>query len=81
MLSDIGNFGYEWKTFFRTMIYIPPLLGQPYQIQAYGPRRVDESLQMIADNDEESGYVSACGDSIRPLPKIDLEDDYFRSTS
>ena len=38
---------YEWKTFSRTTVSIPPLLGQPYQIQPYGPPQADENLQMV----------------------------------
>ena len=30
---------YEWKTFFQTTVSIPPLLGQPHQIQPYGSPR------------------------------------------
>ena len=73
---------YEWKTFFRTMVSIPPLLGQPYQIQPYGPPREDERLQMIAADDEGSGYVVVVVIYlIALLPKIDPQDEYLRSTS
>ena len=51
--------GYEWKTFFRTTVSIPPLLGQPYQIQPYGPPRADERLQMLVDNDDQSDDMIA----------------------
>ena len=50
---------YEWITFFWTTVYIPPLVGQPYQILSYGPPRADERLQMNLDNDYRSGYVFA----------------------
>ena len=48
---------YEWKTFFQTTVSIPPLLGQPHQIQPYGSPRADENLQMNTDNDDELDYV------------------------
>ena len=48
---------YGWKTFFRTTVSIPPLLGQPYQIQPYGFPWADENLQMITDNDDGPDYV------------------------
>ena len=48
---------YEWKTFFRTTVSSPPLLGQPYQIKPYGPSRADERLQMLTDNDDGSDYA------------------------
>ena len=48
---------YEWKTFFRTTVSIPPLLGQPYQIQPYGSPRANENLQMITGSDDGSDYV------------------------
>ena len=48
---------YEWITFFRTTVSIPPLLGQPCQILMYGPPRADDRLQLVTDNDDGSGYV------------------------
>ena len=73
---------YEWKTFFRTTVSIPPLLGQPYQIQPYGSPRANENLQMITDNDVGSDYIHVCDRDLRgPSPKIDLQDDYFGLTS
>ena len=48
---------YKWKTFFRTTVSIPPILGQSYQIQPYGPPRADENLQRITDNDDGSDCV------------------------
>ena len=36
---------------------IPPLLGQPYQIQPYGPPRADERLQMITDKEDGLDYM------------------------
>ena len=50
-------FTYEWKTFIRTTVSIPSLLGQPYQIRLYGPPREDERLQIVTDIDKASGYV------------------------
>ena len=38
---------YEWKTFFRTTVSIPPLLGQPYKIQPCSPRANNENTQAM----------------------------------
>ena len=39
------------------MVSIPPLLGQPCQIQSYGPLWTDENLQIVTDNDDGADYV------------------------
>ena len=44
---------------YRTIAFIPPLLGQLYKILMYGPPRAAERLQMAIDNDDESGHVIA----------------------
>ena len=68
--------------FFRTRVSILQLLGQPYKIELSAPPRADERLQMIIDNNEGVIGLRGCScDLIWTLPKIDLQDDYFRSTS
>ena len=67
------------EKFFRTTVSIPPLLGQPYQIQPCGPPRANENLQMVTDNDDGSDYVFVVAIWVDRRQQIDLQDDYFRS--
>ena len=54
----------QWKTIFRRTVSIPPLLGQPHQIQPYAPPRADERLQIIIADDDESDYMHVVAISV-----------------